>query len=305
MKILYGSSVTTSIDVTSICFTKLNKNGKINIPFGDIIRSKFFTDPLVGIYKNIIIEDADGVITEYDENVQLEIDVLTNKVVAITDRDIYNKLITLQSSLQIKHGRFTDEFPEQKMAINFLTGRECVLELGGNIGRNSLIIASVMKNNPNPASKFVTLECDVEIARQLTENRDLNNFDFQIETSALSIRKLIQKGWDTVPSETLLPNYKWVNTITFNELQAKYNVIFDTLVLDCEGAFYYILMDMPEILTNIDLIIMENDYMDISHKAYVDSVLDKSGFTVVYSERGGWEPCYDRFFEVWKKFNIV
>ena len=30
---------------------------------------------------------------------------------------------------------------------------------------------------------------------------------------------------------------------------------FDTLILDCEGAFYNILKDMPEILDNINLII--------------------------------------------------
>jgi hypothetical protein len=159
-----------------------------------------------------------------------------------------------------------------------------------------------MKNNPNPTSKFVTLECDAGISRQLAENRDLNQFDFQIEPSALSVRKLIQKGWDTVPSDTLLPGYQWVNTITFAELQAKYNVEFDTLVLDCEGAFYYILMDMPEILTNIKLIIMENDYTVIAHKEYIDTVLKNAGFMVFYSEQGGWGPCYDRFFEVWKKF---
>jgi hypothetical protein len=104
-----------------------------------------------------------------------------------------------------------------------------------------------------------------------------------------------------MPSDTLLPGYKWVNTITFNDLQAKYDVVFDTLVLDCEGAFYYILMDMPEILTNIELIIMENDYTNISHKTYIDTVLKGAGFMVFYSEQGGWGPCYNNFFEVWKK----
>lgn len=301
MKITYGNE-NNFIDVTSICFSKLKKNGKIIIPFGDVIRSTFFTDPLFNVYKSIFIEDDVGVKTQYNQNVQIEIDASTNTVVGITDLHIYNKLIAIHGTLQLRHGSFTNEFPEQKMSLNFLTGNECVLEIGGNIGRNSLIIATIMKNNPNPASKFVTLECDAEISRQLAENRDLNHFDFQIEPSALSLRKLIQKDWVTLPSDTLLPGYQWVNTITFNELQAKYNVEFDTLVLDCEGAFYYILMDMPEILTNIELIIMENDYADITHKEYIDTVLKGAGFMVFYSERGGWGPCYNKFFEVWKKF---
>ena len=185
------------------------------------------------------------------------------------------------------------------MVVRYLTGNEKVLEIGGNIGRNTLVIASILKNN-----NFVTLESDVNIAKQLTENRDLNNFNFHIENSALSNRKLIQKGWDTIPSETLQKGYSWVNTITLEELKAKYNIEFDTLVLDCEGAFYYILMDMPEILNNVNLIIMENDYLNISHKTYIDEILKKNNFIIDYTEAGGWGPCCNNFFEVWKKLTF-
>jgi hypothetical protein len=59
-------------------------------------------------------------------------------------------------------------------------------------------------------------------------------------------------------------------------------------------------MDMPEILTNIKLIIMENDYLDKSHKIFVDDVL-KNNFNLDYVEQGGWGPCYSNFFEVWKR----
>jgi FkbM family methyltransferase len=184
------------------------------------------------------------------------------------------------------------------MAVKYLTGNEKVLEIGGNIGRNSLIIASILKNN-----NLVTLESDIDIAKQLEENRDLNNYNFHIECSALSNRKLIQKGWDTKPSDTLEEGYKWVNTITFENLKIKYNIEFDTLVLDCEGAFYYILMDSPQILNNINLILMENDYHDITKKNYIDDILKKNNFYVDYVESGGWGPCYNNFFEVWKKLN--
>ena len=56
----------------------------------------------------------------------------------------------------------------------------------------------------------------------------------------------------------------------------KYQINFDTLILDCEGAFYNILLSMPEILNNIKLIIMENDYLDIGKKEYVDNVLKQN-----------------------------
>ena len=63
-----------------------------------------------------------------------------------------------------------------------------------------------------------------EYAIQLKENRDLNNFKFHIENSALSNRKLMQKGWDTIPSDILEDGYNWVNTITLVELKNKYCV---------------------------------------------------------------------------------
>ena len=215
------------------------------------------------------------------------------------DRSYEIAMITfqIQSALRLNYGSFFEELPEQRMSVRYLTGKERVLEIGGNIGRNSLIIACLLNRQEN----LVTLESNLEIADQLKENRDVNQLHFHVETSALSKRRLIQKGWDTLPSETLQEGFSWVNTMTLDEIQTKYQIVFDTLVLDCEGAFYYILMDMPEILANINLIIMENDYTDITRKQYVDEVLTQNGFNRDYAEGGGWGPCTDYFFEVWKK----
>jgi len=58
---------------------------------------------------------------------------------------------------------------------------------------------------------------------------------------------------------------------------------------------------MPEILKDINMIIMENDYHDITHKEYVDNILKQNNFYLDYNEQGGWLPCYDVFFQVWKK----
>jgi FkbM family methyltransferase len=217
----------------------------------------------------------------------------------INNVNVNDELQRIHTKYSLDYGSFKDEVPEQKMAIKFLKGNEKVLEIGGNIGRNTIVIADILKKN-----NLVTLESDSIIANQLKHNRDKNNLSFFIEESALSKRKLIQKGWDTTPSDILRPGYKFVNTITWQELNDKYKIVFDTLVLDCEGAFYYILQDMPDILDNIDLIIMENDYHNIEHKKYIDNVLKSKRFNVIYSESGGWGCCYNNFFEVWKK-NII
>jgi FkbM family methyltransferase len=294
MKIYYGNN-NNFVDVTHICLEKLIQNNIITIPSGDNNRVVYFEDHLYGVHKKILIE-INGNINEYDEFKQIKINILNNTVSVIDENDFNNKIINIHSTLKINYGTFNEELPEQIMVVRYLTGNEKVLEIGGNIGRNSLIIASILGNN-----NLVTLESDINIAKQLAENRDLNNFNFHIEPSALSNRKLIQKGWDTIPSDTLIDGYNWVNTITLESLKNKYNIEFDTLVLDCEGAFYYILMDMPEILNNINLIIMENDYHDINKKNYVDEILKKNSFNLDYVKSGGWGPCYNNFFEVWKK----
>ena len=306
MKILYGIS-SISIDVTNICLSKLTRNNIITIPFGDINRSIYFTDPLQGVQKKIIILNDNNDTTEYDEYTEVKINITNNTINTInlknnrSQKDIDEKLKIIHASLNIKHGSLNDEMPEQKMAIKYLTGNEKVLEIGGNIGRNSLVIASILKDSSN----LVTLESDINIANQLTENRDLNKFKFYIEKSALSKRSLIQKGWDTIPSDTLQTGYKWVNTITIEDLKKKYDIAFDTLVLDCEGSFYYILMDMPDILNDITLIIMENDYYDFSQKIYINKIMIQNNFYLEYCESGGWGPCFHNFFEVWKKIEPI
>lgn len=295
MKIFYGA-FSKFIDVTDKCFA-IEKNKIITIPSNDEGRAYFFTDPCCGIAKKIIILSDDYSISEYPIGVTIKIQTLDQSIITTNDSDINNRLEKIHANLKFNHGSLNDELPEQKMVLRYFTGNEKVLEIGSNTGRNSLVIASVLSKVNN----FVTLESDTEIANQLRENRDLNNFSFHVENSALSKRKLIQRDWLTKESDVLLDGHKWVNTITLDQLNAKYNIVFDTLVLDCEGAFYYILMDMPEILKTINLIVMENDYFDLSHKEYIDSVMSKSSFNREYVEVGGWGPCYHNFFEVWKR----
>ena len=312
MKIKYGIPE-NNIDVTNICLTspKLFHNNIITIPSGDVNRAHHFTDPVPYVVKQIIIQSTNDNDSEkyFDQHYCIKINIKNNTVdLKVIDENEENKKIEMKlslihSKLKIKHGSFDDEFPEQRMVTKYLTGNEKVLEIGGNIGRNSLVIAQILQDGGGINNDFnlVTMECANDISNLLMENRNLNELHFHIENSALSMRKLIQQCWDTLPSDTLLPGYTWVNTVTWNELKAKYNIDFDTLVLDCEGSFYYMLLDMPEMLENIKLIIMENDYWDLNHKNVVDSILIKNNFYVDYVESGGWGPCYHNFFEVWKK----
>jgi FkbM family methyltransferase len=209
-----------------------------------------------------------------------------------------NELLQLHRTLQFQFGSLGEEFPEQVMSMMYLTGDENVLELGGNIGRNSMIIAHILNKKDN--HNFVSFETNSADADKLRYNRDANGFKFHIENAALSERKLIQKGWDTIPSDEILPGFTPVNSISWKAVKDKYNMDFDTLVLDCEGAFYYILQDTPEILEGIKLLIMENDYFrDSSHKEYVFSTLRKNNYECVFQKALDSENIPD-FYQVWK-----
>lgn len=218
-----------------------------------------------------------------------------------------HNLEEIHKNLKLNYGSLQEELPEQIMTARFLTGNENILEIGGNIGRNSLVIASILSKYNN--NNFVSMESNPDIAKQLFENRDLNNFNFHIECSALSEKPLIQKDWNT--SEFDLINNKIpeghiiVNTITWEQLINKYNILFDTLILDCEGAFFYILRDMPYILENINLIIIENDFIDEEHKKFIDNILINNNFYILYSEPGGWGYCEPMFYQVWKRNPLI
>lgn len=291
MKIIYGTEQ-INIDITNFCILNLKQDNKIIIPAGEKIRNLIFTDPAPNINKKIFVQNNENSLFFVCENNN---DLIINLI-------NYEGLFDIHKKINIKHGKFNEELPEQKLAYMFLKGNEKVLEIGGNVGRNTLVIASILKNDEN----LVVLESDKNSSELLNENKMINNLNFNIEAKALCKNKLIQSKWTTIESDVLLDGYNWVEICDYNYLKNKYQINFDTLVIDCEGAFYYILRDFPEILENINLIIMENDYTDINNYNYVCDILSKNGLNKVYMEycreATFWSsPCSRNFFEVWKK----
>lgn len=298
MQIFYGLN-NNKIDITNYCYTHLFHNDYIVIVNSDIRRAQYFGDPLPYIVKKIYINHK-GVETEYDNTETIYINAKTYEITV--DKYLKGKpeLEEIHQNIEFRHGSLNDEYNEQLMVLNNLKGNEKILEIGGNIGRVSMVVSKLLQDD----SHYVILESDEKSATQLMDNKILNNCNFNVLPFALSKRKLIQRGWTTVASDKVYPGYTQVNTITLEKLNDTFNIEFDTLILDCEGAFYYILMDYPEILKNIKLIIVENDYTDIEHYKYVENVLRKNGFHETFAELGGYgyEPCYTHFYQVWKHF---
>jgi FkbM family methyltransferase len=315
LRIYYGT-LEKNVDITMKVQEICRAGDYLVIPADDNLRAKIFTDPCFGIVKCIIISGLSNVLHIFNQATTILLDTNTNQVVQNipltrrlikkTGMKMEEKLHALHSLLVLKEGSMKEEYPEQCMVMEYFTGKEKVLEIGGNIGRNSLLMSSLLDD----PSQLVVLESSPDIAKTLEINRNLNGMPFQIENSALSARKLIQKAWTTIPSDEVLEGYTEVPTITYPDLMAKYKIAFDTLILDCEGAFYYILTDYPEILDNVKTIITENDYRNLDQKAYVANTLKEKGFKSVYIGEGGEEPAYygftdlADFYQVWQRPSV-
>lgn len=215
-------------------------------------------------------------------------------------------LAKIQSLLKIKHGSFNEEIVEQTMASMFLKPTDVVLELGSNIGRNSLVVASIL----NSSSNLVTLEMDSEFATKCEENKVLNGFNFHLVNAALSYiplycqNKKHGEGGGYCVDTKYTNDYVPCKTVTFEDLEAQYNLKFTVLVVDCEGGFYHIIKSNPNILNNIRLLIIENDFPVIQHKNFLNDLLFRKGFSCVYSKKLESEsdfPCKDFFWETWEK----
>ena len=250
LKVEYGSN-DFYVDITRMVIRKCFRDGKIKIPADDAKRAQLFGDPSWGVLKNIkLTVNGEIQIFESDQVIglsisELDLPPLTPKL--WKDKNLstsLEKLNYIHRNLEINGGSMVDELPEQLLTIEYIPRNAKVLELGSNIGRNTLVISSILDDESN----LVTLECDPSTAKMLRYNRDLNRFKFQIENSALSMQRLFLKGWDSFTEASKPDDAIEVNTITWKNLQKKYRIEFDTLVIDCEGALYYILMDMPKIL---------------------------------------------------------
>lgn len=217
----------------------------------------------------------------------------------VTDPGTKLKLIHNNIKFEPYHALKT-EYIEQLMIVEYIKGDEKILELGGNIGRTTIVMAKILDDDKS----LVTVEPGYEIV-QLERNRELNNMTFNIFNGALSYRPIwkSRNDWRSTTDVNHPTDYLSIKTITFEEIEKVYNITFDTFVIDCEGAFYYILQDNSNILKNIKKIIFENDFIKADHKEMVHKSFINNGFKVVkeYPINDPYWGSIANFWQVWLK----
>ena len=124
-------------------------------------------------------------------------------------------LICLQSNLKLNFGTWQDELIEQQLCCKYIDKNMNVLELGSNIGRVSMVIASILNKG---SGQLVTIETNKNIYDQLLINKSNNNLNFHALNKALSYLEILHfyeygNGWLSFPREeiskhTIINKYK-------------------------------------------------------------------------------------------------
>jgi len=141
---------------------------------------------------------------------------------------------------------------------------DIVLEIGGNRGITSKLIASKLSNSNN----LLVIEPSVNAYKKLEVVG--NQIGFQSFNGCLSSVPLYMKKEENPIMGKLheLADYVVVSSVksddvipvlTYGELKETYNLEFNTLVMDCEGCYKEIFNDFPEIFDDIKKILIEWD----------------------------------------------
>ena len=195
--------------------------------------------------------------------------------------------------------------------MRFLNGTENVLELGACIGRNSLVIATILNEH---GGELVSVEANPEIAKRLKRAKVTSGLQFAIVDRPMSRRRMVVDGWETKCIGTddkvtdlrpLKHGWSEVPTITLEDVKANTGVrAFDTLVVDCEGAFHGILLEFPEVMTGVSKVFIENDSQDAREAEAIHARLRVYGLVPVWSQpwmRGKRFPKRHEFWQCWVK----
>ena len=255
-----------------------------DFPASDEDRTKLFTDPCFGFQKVIFFPHLDRVLTVGESAIY---DVKNGEL-----RE--SPLASIHRQLKFSCGSLKEELTEQLLALKYLKTDDIVLELGGNIGRNSCVIASILEDSTN----LTVLEPDTFAFMILNRNREDNGFTFRTINAAISNRPLYLSGVGTAQATSTNSTDRKINTVTWDELSKN----FTALVADCEGALKQIVEDYPTFLDQFRIVIVENDYASIADYEVVKSALLRSNFSCVESQSIPFDrPCMKEFYQVWIK----
>jgi FkbM family methyltransferase len=220
----------------------------------------------------------------------------------------------LRLSGKLKTQRFLDEqgnpvdmskeAVEHRLIKSFVSPKSTgVLELGARYGTSSCAISHQVAS----MGTVVSLEADASLWSVTATNLRANNCtSTRLVKGVLGVARMRRSRrrngskWTTVFEQVRDvdgSDVEAVNAFTPQALQAKFNVQFDTMVVDCEGCFGAIIQAFPAFIRQLETVILEADYgLGLQKLGYVNytnvkAAMLQHGFTVAQEFL---HPCCNR-----------
>ena len=186
-----------------------------------------------------------------------------------------------------EHNKIIDseniEKDEQDIAKKYIKPDNVVLELGARYGTVSCVINKILNNKSNQ----VVIEPDEKVWDALDKNKKLNNCDFHIIKGFISNKKfsLSNDGYGStaiVSNESNESNESKIESYSLQDIESKFNLKFDTLVVDCEGCLETFFDEYPHMYIQLKNITFEEDYPNKCNYEKIKANLIENGFKKIY-----------------------
>jgi len=146
------------------------------------------------------------------------------------------------------------ERSEQIDAQRFVRSDHRVLELGGCYG----LVSCVINHNLQTQTHHVVVEPASQVISALTQNRDSHHAGFQIFNGVVARDPMVIRG-EGISRWTEPSSSSEITHVTAEELEQRYNMTFNCLVADCEGAMGQFVRDFPTFFDTLDTVLYERD----------------------------------------------
>lgn len=187
-------------------------------------------------------------------------------------RQIYKK----QKFLDINGKEYdpdTVEKDEQEMVKKWINNEDIVLEIGCSYGTVSCTLARLCK-------KLVSLDPDKDAINVCKENMKRQNVNFECLWGTLSRKSLYfvkenktDYGYTNSFSSSNIPHF------SIKDIENKYSLKFNTLVIDCEGCMEQIFRDFDT--SQFKKVIYERDNEERCDYMFIDYILKYNGLVKV------------------------
>lgn len=208
---------------------------------------------------------------------------------------------------QIPANAWRNEHPEQCLIAAHVRRGARVLELGGRIGRATIVAAETV----GAGGRVWVSEASPQIAKKLHENvasiPTVAGLLPAISDEPVFVR-LGPGGGVTSSDPAVVSTWAGARRIPTVRLETLATLEFDTVIADCEGCFHALVRDHPsELLRDgaVKMIVLEDDTPDSADAAALQAALSDAGFTTsacklgfVDSPTGGERIRRDCFYRV-------